>query len=481
MKRVLEMHKLRWVAGILGLAVVLWFTLRWVVLGWNDHISEQDLPGRPYAESIAVEPGSSLFFTWGVTANPRTKTIGQENLPEEERFGDTYTQAHSVLAQLTNDLREVGLTLRDVVNVRAYLVGDEEDPPDFDGWDRAFREYFGTPHNPHKPARTSIGISRLFLAQYRIEVEFVAVFPDGRGPFVVGSKPFRVYERLQREETSEVWKSYGRPRFPMSTGKALRGGDVLFFSSALLPKPMNPTMPAQYWMFGMINNQAASIFQQTAPMLKPTGIGYPDLFFMRTIMFPEGGKPIGGNFGIFNREYSKFLNNEHNPNRPTRTVMSAPGYAYRKQLMALEMYGALPAERASIDFGGAPLRAFDSNDAPGSDGVAVAPDAGLEFFSGVISPEALHDTTAEANAILAAIDEKLEARGLSRSNLVHLRAYLVGGAQPDAAVKAWERVYAENFGTETQPHEPALTTMPIVALPGERVVELEILVARPAS
>jgi enamine deaminase RidA (YjgF/YER057c/UK114 family) len=480
MKPIFAIHRLRWVAGCLLLGILGWFLLRFAVVRSNDRFTVHDLPARPYAESVAVEPGAPLFFTWGVTAGPRTKSIGQLNLPEAERFGDTYTQAHSVLSQLNADLAEVGLTVRDVVNVRAYLVGDETAPPDFEAWDRAFGEYFGTALTPHKPARTTVGISRLFIAQYRIEVEFVAVFPDGRGPFIPGSRPFRVHERLQRIETSEVWKSYGRQRFPMSTGKALRGGDVLFFSSALLPRPMNPTMPAQFWMYGMIQNQAASIFAQTGSLLTPAGAGYPDLFFMRTIMFPEDGKPIGPNFGIFNREYTKVLNNEANPNRPTRTVMSAPGFTYRKQLMALELYGAIPAARSRIDFADAPVHRVKLGDAPGSDLVAVAPEAGLEFFSGMLAPEAKGDVAAEAEAILTQLDEKLAARGMDRGNLVHLRAYLVGGNQPAAAVAAWETVYAAHFGTPAQPFEPALTTLPVVGLPEGRTLALEILAARSA-
>lgn len=477
MKRLVENHSLRWIVIGWVLAIVLWFVLRALVLHSNHRIELTDLPDRPYGESVRVAPGTPLFFTWGVTASPRTKAIGEQNLPEEERFGDTYTQAHSVLRTLTNDLKEVGLTLRDVVNVRAYLVGDAANPPDFAGWNRAFMEYFGTAHTPHKPARTSVGITRLFLPAYRIEVEFIAAFPDGRGPFVVGSKPYRVADRLKRVETSEAWRSYGRPRFPMSTGKALRGGDPLFFSSAVLPKPMNPMMAPQYWMFGPIAGQAQTIFQQVTPVLSKAGIDYRNLFFVRTIMFPEGDKPIGPNFGTFNKEYGKFLNNATNPNRPTRTVMSAPGFTYRKQLMAVEMYGLYDDTANPMDFSEGLIKRIDISPASGSDGVFVSGNAGLEFFSGMISPQAADSVTAEAEAILALLDEKLAARKLDRSNLVSMRVYLDGGADIAKAVESWEAVYKANFGTEAVEHEPALTVMPIVSLPGERLVEIEILAA----
>src|SRR5437870_392955 len=84
-------------------------------------------PGtNPYfSESVTVKPGTSLFFTWGVTPSPRAKAIGRgETKTESERYGDTYAQARALMTQLTEDLREAGLSLRDVIAVRANLVAE---------------------------------------------------------------------------------------------------------------------------------------------------------------------------------------------------------------------------------------------------------------------------------------------------------------------------------------------------------------------
>src|SRR3954469_8226242 len=156
-------------------------------------------PGSsPYfADSVTVKPGTPLFFTWGVTPSPRAKAIGRgETKNEAERYGDTYAQARALMTQLTEDLREAGLSLRDVIAVRANLVAEPE--LDMEGWNRAFKEFFGNATNPHKPARTTIGISRLFPPDYRAEVEFVAAIPADRGPFAKGSRFERIYDRLHR-------------------------------------------------------------------------------------------------------------------------------------------------------------------------------------------------------------------------------------------------------------------------------------------
>jgi enamine deaminase RidA (YjgF/YER057c/UK114 family) len=462
-------------------ATAVWFVLARAVVRTNDRFVALRGPEpagavrRADVEGVRVMPGSSYFFTWGVTASARSKTIAQRSLPDEERFGDTYIQAHSVLATLTEDLAEVGLTLRDVVNVRAYVVGDETAPPDFAAWDRAFFEFFGTRTLPHVPARTTVGISRLFLPAYRIEVEFVAVFPDGRGPFVAGSRPAREHARSMRIEPTEDVRSYGRRRFPMSTGKALAADRALAFSSAFHPAPNNPAMPERLWLYPPIAGQSASLLTQAQSAFAAAGLEFRDVFFLRTIVFPERGQPIGRNFAAFNREYLRHFNHETNPNRPTRTVMSAPGYAARRQLLAIEMYGLYPRGREP-DFGAAPVKGFGPNPALASEVVAVSPAAPLLFLSAVSAPTA-GDIAAEASAALAELRNRLVRMGSGFAQVAHLRAYLVVDGELDPALTAWRAAFASVFGTESQPHKPALTTLPVVALPDGRRVLLEVIAA----
>lgn len=472
--RLLPQHKISIVLGIFALAAVSYGGLRYLGANSNQRITTHQRPELPYADVVEVAPGSEYFYTWGVTANPRMKEIARNSV--ENRYGDTYEQTFSVLSQLTTDLAEVGLTLRDVVNVRAYIVADPE--PDFDGWNRAYKQFFGTLANPHKPARTTVGISRLFHSDYRVEVEFVVVFPDGKGPHVIGSRQHERYTRLSRTETSEQWKSYGRPIWPMSTGKATVANTGMFFSSSVRPDSLVPNAPAGMYMYGNISQQSTSLFKQMGAQLKEAGLTYGDVFFIRACVYP-GKDSISKSFAAFNKEYLNYFNNDKNPNRPTRTVMSTPGFDYRKQSISIEYYAAYPSskektfETARIPVGSA--TSLKDSKPIGSAGVAVAPDARMLFLAGSIS-SVEGDFKTQAASALDAVKMRVELAGGSLADLVHIRAY-ISEADPktlDARIAAWEALYKETFDSDSA---PAITTLPVVAIVGGGLIELEAAAA----
>ncbi len=472
--KILPQHKLRYVLGIFGAAVLCYGGLHVIGHRTNDRIQSYQSDALPYADVVEVKPGSEYFFTWGVTASPRMKAIAAHSV--ENRYGDTYQQSYAVLVQLASDLAEVGLSLRDVVNVRAYIVADPE--PDFAGWNKAFTEFFGTATNPHKPARTTVGISRLFHSDYRVEVEFTAAFPDGRGPHNVGTRHHERYTRLDRVETSDRWKSYGRPAWPMSTGKATKADTGLFFSSAVRPASMLPNPPPGFYMFGNISQQSDSLFKQMGLQLKAAGLGYEDVFFIRACVYP-GADSIAKSFASFNKEYRKYFNNSRNPNRPTRTVMSTPGFNYRKQSISIEYYAAYPSDAETlpqasrVSIGESPAVASNSSLGPG--GVAVAPDATMLFLAGSI-PSVEGSFEEQAISALEAMKTRLEIADADIDDLVQLRAYLAH-ADPktlDARIATWESLYRETFDKE---NAPAITTLPVVAIVGGGLIEIEAAAA----
>lgn len=498
----LPAHRWRPILIVLGLALVArWGLGLYVSEGLNDRLTMHDNPDRPYADLVEVEPGAPYFFTWGVTSGPRFKHMA-DNPPapdqlersDTERYGTTYNQAHAVIQQLIADLKEVGLSLRDVANVRAYLVvdpsGKEADMPSpeqaFAEWDAVFSKFFGTWDQPHKPARTTVGITRLFHSAYRIEVEFTCVIPEGRGPLEDSTRYQELYERLERTETNDQWASYGRPIFPMSTGKATAGNMDLFFASAIRPLPLIPNAPPTMMNFGSTTQQAESIFKQMDVQLKAAGLRYEDVFFMRTIVYPDPAQPISRSFSDFNRVYSRFLNNEQTPNRPTRTIMSTPGFAHRRQYISIEYYAAYPSEAEPPpvpegqllgDFGETP--AIAQRGAISAGGTMVPKEARMLWVSGSIPAERSGDMKAEASAALEATRAKLARVGADLDDVVQLRAYIKAGTGPetDARVAAWEEVFREHFGTEENPRQPALTTLPVVALPREALIEIEVMAA----
>lgn len=472
--RLLPNHRLGTVLGIFAVAVFCYGGLRYLGTTTNDKITAYKSPGLPYADAVEVAPGSEYFFTWGVTASPRMKEIAKNSV--ENRYGDTYEQTFSVLQQLTTDLAEVGLSLRDVVNVRAYIVADPE--PDFDGWNRAFEQFFGTVSNPHKPARTTVGISRLFHSDYRVEVEFVAAFPDGIGPNKEGSRQHERYTRLSRTETSEQWKSYGRPVWPMSTGKATKADTGMFFSSSVRPASMLPNPPPGFHMYGNISQQSLSLFTQMGEQLKEAGLTYEDVFFIRACVYP-GKDSIAKSFAAFNKEYEKYFNNSKNPNRPTRTVMSTPGFNYRNQSISIEYYAAYPENgdvsfpEAIQSFGDTP--GLTSADPIGAAGMKVAPDASLVFLAGSIS-SVEGDMAAQAASAIEKVAERVALAGGTLDDIVHVRAYIPEApkAELDANIAAWEKLYRETFAGKTK---PAITTLPVKSIVGGGLIEIEAAAA----
>ena len=115
--------------------------------------------------------------------------------------GVTITEAQSlnVLKQITANLKAQGLTLRDVISMRAYLANAPgAAAADFAGWNRAYRQYFantdlstGAPVdvplgtappappmyvNPARPSRVTLEIENLPVSGWLVEVEVVAAF-----------------------------------------------------------------------------------------------------------------------------------------------------------------------------------------------------------------------------------------------------------------------------------------------------------------
>lgn len=110
-----------------------------------------------------------------------TPAIAKADAPagSRDRFGDTRTQAASILKTIETQLKAQGLGMKDVVYVRAYLVPDTGTGGKIDvaGWNAAFTEVFGTSANPIKPARSTVGVTALVNADWLVELEAFAVYP----------------------------------------------------------------------------------------------------------------------------------------------------------------------------------------------------------------------------------------------------------------------------------------------------------------
>ena len=145
--------------------------------GPPDKVAFYGSPSSPISSGVVIPAGRAFVWTSGTV--PGVADANAER-GSRARFGDTYTQAASVLSRIEAQLVEQGLSMRDVVYLRAYLVPDREKGGalDMDGWSKAYGEAFGTEKNPTKPARSTVGVAALVAPEWLIEIEAFAVFPE---------------------------------------------------------------------------------------------------------------------------------------------------------------------------------------------------------------------------------------------------------------------------------------------------------------
>ena len=137
----------------------------------------------PIASMVIVPAGSELAYVSGTVPDPVNPNAPEGSV---QRFGDTATQTRSVLDKIERELTQRGHSLRDVVMMRVFLVA----PPgqqrmDFGGMMRAYRERFGTPANPNRPARSTMEVAGLVDPGWLVEIEVTSARPAGPQPEII--------------------------------------------------------------------------------------------------------------------------------------------------------------------------------------------------------------------------------------------------------------------------------------------------------
>ena len=100
--------------------------------------------------------------------------------PELKTHRDTQSQTVGLIADLQKLLESQKLTLGDVVMMRVYLGADpaKGGKGDFEGMMAGYSQFFGTPSQPNKPARTTVQV--VLPAGERgalVEIDVIAVRP----------------------------------------------------------------------------------------------------------------------------------------------------------------------------------------------------------------------------------------------------------------------------------------------------------------
>ena len=132
--------------------------------------------GGAISGGVSVPAGRAMLFTSGTTPE-----VADANAKpgDRARYGDTKTQAISALKNVETQLKAKGLTMKDVVYLRAYLVPDPMtgNKMDFKGWNQAYAQFFNNKENAVKTARSTIAVAGLYDPDLLFEVEAVAVYP----------------------------------------------------------------------------------------------------------------------------------------------------------------------------------------------------------------------------------------------------------------------------------------------------------------
>ncbi len=128
----------------------------------------------PIARAVEIPAGKTTVYLSGAVpsvadaaADPKTAAA----------WGDTKTQTVSVLNGIDASLKDLGLTMGDVVKMQVFLVAPEGAPADFAGFMEGYTQFFGTAEQPNLPARSAMIVDQLVNPNWLVEIEVTAVRP----------------------------------------------------------------------------------------------------------------------------------------------------------------------------------------------------------------------------------------------------------------------------------------------------------------
>jgi enamine deaminase RidA (YjgF/YER057c/UK114 family) len=131
-------------------------------------------PNIPVATSVLVPAGVDLIFVSGMLPDAADAAAPAGS---PQRFGDTATQAKSVLGKISRELESLGLTMADLVRMNVYLVGDpkKKGEVDFQGLMQAYMGLYGIRAlEKNLPARTTVQVAGLPVPGALVMIEVTA-------------------------------------------------------------------------------------------------------------------------------------------------------------------------------------------------------------------------------------------------------------------------------------------------------------------
>lgn len=128
----------------------------------------------PIAQAIEIPAGATRVLVSGTVPAVRDGASGSD----AAAFGDTETQTVSVLRQVEAKLKDMGLSLGDVVKMQVYLVAPQPGGQmDFAGFMKGYTQFYGAGKQSNLPTRSVFQVSGLANPAWLVEIEVEAVRP----------------------------------------------------------------------------------------------------------------------------------------------------------------------------------------------------------------------------------------------------------------------------------------------------------------
>lgn len=125
---------------------------------------ERNGESRILYSTIKVPAGAETLYMSGMGASP---------LPDGT-WGDMEQQAIDIFTKFKTTLEAQGWSMSDIVQVRVFGIAGPDGVLDFEGFNRGYLAFFGTPENPTKPVRTFVQVADLVRDGWLVEVEVQA-------------------------------------------------------------------------------------------------------------------------------------------------------------------------------------------------------------------------------------------------------------------------------------------------------------------
>lgn len=418
-----------------------------------------------FSAGVKVTPGLPMFFTSGAGAGPDAPP-------------DTKGQALASFKRLEQTLALAGFTLDDVVFVRVCLAAGADGQVDFAGWNAAWKETFGTPAHPRKPARTTLAMPEINRPGVLVgELEVVCVAP-------VEPEFSENSDKLGLPVANPMLKPYGKREGRFYTAMGVKGGAAWYFGSGAGAPVVKPDAPADSSeRYGDLPTQTRGVMKKLRDNLATVGLGFSDIVSMLAWVGPDKLHDGKHHLIDWNTTYDEFFNNARNPHKPARATLETPGFGHPGAMLEVEVMAAFPptpGDPVTFDeLENRNIRTFGDPKSPISSGVAVKAGTPLYFSAGT-GPKVDGDMKTQALSALELLKTRLAAAGLGMKDIVFLRAYLVPEADGTIDRQGWGEAWSTFFGHAGQPHKPARTTIAVRALPAKFFkIEVEAIAAYP--